>query len=271
MKKAGLSLYSISLIIFFSLNLYANKDKPLHVSIHNIPPISYYENNKFKGPMITIVDQLLKDLNMKGEYHLIPWARTLSMAREAFPTLIIRHSMNKDRKTFLKPILIGFEARKVQFIKNKNQRVLINSYKDLTKYKVGVKRGFFYSDNFNSQKLKKETVNNDLQAFKMLSRGRIDLFATYSFSELKTLLKSNGVDFDKHYELISFSEDFENPYYFSIPLNSSILHHHKPISCQILKYRKNGFITKAFKDLNLPPLTQDFQASVSKKQAALCK
>lgn len=264
---------SLKILIFltFLFSFQSLSKEELHISIHDIKPIAYLENGVFKGPMIKIVDQLLKDLNIKGQYQLIPWIRTLESARNGFQTLIVRHSMNEDRKKFLKPILIGFVNREVRYIKKRNSSVKVKKFEDLKSYRIGVKNSYFYSNKFNSSSLKKTHVKNDVQILQMLKLKRVDLLITYDLEEIKNKAKSVGINFDKEFSLVEYREEFKNPYFLSIPIKSGLDELYNRALCKVLEYRKSGLITKSYEDFNIKPLLQDFSAKASLEQENMCK
>ena len=55
----------------------------------------------------------------------------------------------------MKEILIGFESRKVRFLKRKGLNIKVKNVSDLKKLRIGAIRGHFYSDNFSGLKLNK--------------------------------------------------------------------------------------------------------------------
>ena len=109
----------------------------MKIAIQPRKPESYFEDGKFKGPLVTILDRLQKDIGINSEYVLMPWARILHTAKLSVPILLTRHSMTKEREDYLIPILFAHEERFVYFIKSRKRKFNPTVFKDLNNYRVG--------------------------------------------------------------------------------------------------------------------------------------
>lgn len=253
-------------------SLFANEVINVHVQQRN-PELFWDKTTQTaQGPIIEISNELFKNLKLTPAYSPVPWVRTLRAAKNAEEIFLIRHSMTDERRSFLNPILYGFEERNVLFYSLKKRNIQISSYEDLKKHNIGFRRGSFYFPGFmEDKKLKRTPIRTDEQLIKMLSVGRLDL-VIFNYENLfqKTLSKMKDVK-QSEFQKQLYVKKYLNPRYFSIPLKSKLNKSHKKINCEMYRLRKNGFVNKAFKGAGLKPLIQSYIHNISKKQSLSCK
>lgn len=265
----------ILVLLFFSLTSFAEQTVAVHFQ-HRPPQLTIQENNFFSGPIYDITIELIKKMNWKADYQAIPWIRTLAEARTGKDILLVRHSMTKERKSFLSPILYGFEKRRVYFYMNTESWFKLNKLEDLYGLRIGHRRGSFYFEKFNTDNFKNKVgLTNDIQLIKMLLNKRIDI-AIFNDPDIfiKNIEKLKKEDSKINSTLLKesdFKYTFHNARYFSIPKFSKLNNKFEKINCQMYKMRKSGFISRAFKKYNLKVPGQNFSSELSIDQKKLCK
>lgn len=219
------------------------------------------------GPVPEILETALKRIGHSVKWQNAPWARTIKGAEKGVPDILLRHSMNEERRGFLMPIVYGYEIRKLYFyVTSQRPDIEINSEQDLRNYRIGVLRDSFYAPKFSSAKDLNLSEHRELaQKVRMLESGRIDVAAIKStqIKELREDLDAIGA------KPANYVEEFFNGRYFSIPKNSRMSRHYKALSAEIYKMRKDGEISAIFEKYAADIPSQDYEHMDSKAQEAL--
>lgn len=232
------------LVTFFvGLNKYSLADT-FTAHCRDYPPEIWFDNNKCFGALPELVSDIFTELGHKIKWVKAPFARTIHDAKLGSVDLLIRHSMTKERESFLVAFPYGYFERSVFFYKAPNYKHPITSYADLAKIHVGAIRGNFYSPAFSQADLSYlMLVEETKQLVGLLDLGRVDVAIT-------TEDHSVGL-FESRFEKASFVDTFSNPLYISIPKKSPMIKHHKEVRNLLLKYRKSGAITQYFERFSL--------------------
>lgn len=224
-------------------------------------------NGVCTGPVPEVIETALKKLGHSVKWQNAPWVRTIKGAEKGNPDILLRHSMNEERRNFLLPVVYGYEIRKLFFYTTPQRPdIKINSESDLKNYKIGVLRDSYYAPKFNSAtNLNLQELRENEQKVKMLKSGRIDVAAIKS-SQGKELIKELE---DIGSAPASYVEEFPNGRYFSVPKKSAMAKYYEALSAEIFRMRKDGEISAIFEKYNAPVPTQDFDHADSKAQEAM--
>ena len=135
------------------------------------------KNNGFVNHVITAAFQ------RKGyavKYTYLPWKRAVTETKSGQYSALSYVYWSKDRqKEFYLSDPISEE--KIVFFHLKSNPIKDwNTLEDLKNYKIGATRGYTYTKEFwdaaNSKRLMVDVTNSDIQNFKKLLSGRIDIF-----------------------------------------------------------------------------------------------
>lgn len=142
--------------------------------LEDLPPFQYMENGKPKGIDIEIGNKIADLLGMEFKYKAFPWLRIKNYAQSGkIDGISSMYCMDKYLD------IVDFARSPVKskisvFVQNESS-IIVNSLDDLKGKKVGVIRGYTYSDEFSSYKgLRKIECDNDLDLIRRLNGGRID-------------------------------------------------------------------------------------------------
>jgi polar amino acid transport system substrate-binding protein len=263
----------IFVTFFLALNIVPNFQSLANVykfkaDFRLVPPDMFYVDNVPAGPIREIVDLAVTRAGHQIVWKETPWKRTQEMAAHGQTDILVRHSMNDQRSTFLSPILMGYQEREMVFVIAPNKDVVIEKFEDLQKYNIGQQRGYFYAPQYNAAKnINKTTVNRHEQLIKLLEIGRVD--AVVMTSDLKNdidlLLSVKGA------KVAGYKMTFFNGRYCSIAKKSPAIKYVNEISAEIFKLRKSGEMTKIMNMYGSKPFIQDFTTQESKAQELLIK
>jgi len=224
-----------------------------------------------QGPIIEIAEQLLSSLRLAPSFRYVPWARTLRVAQNNADIFLLRHSMPEERRRYLDPIIYGLETRHVHFYKRKGSSVNVETFEDLYKYNIAVRRKSFYFPRFQADPLlSKVAVNSDDQMIRMLMNNRIDLIIFNQEKIFIDHLEAMNIEMENEFEETQYKHSYLNPRFFSIPKESKNSALYQQLNCKMYQLRKSGFITKAFQKYNVIAPEQKFTDIDSLQQVQSC-
>ncbi|OIQ16162.1 MAG: hypothetical protein BM556_16005 [Bacteriovorax sp. MedPE-SWde] len=236
------------------------------------PEVLKGEDGRVTGPISDIAKSLFSVSNENAKFSLVPWARSLHVAKNGHDVFLIRHSMTDKRRKFLLPIIYGLEKRYVKFYKRKNFKLNIKTLEDLKRHSIGYRRKSFYFPKFTKKDgFSKVETGSDTQLIKMLLNERIDLIVFNQRKILEGHLSEMGLSFDKVFQEVGYTHTFLNPRYFSIPKRSKYSRLYDKLNCEMLNLRKSGLVTKAFKKYKLIAPRQIYSDRDTISQIASCK
>ena len=168
-------------IIFISLTF----GETIRLTNGEFPPYNSQEMLNY-GMVSQIVKEAFSMEGIDVEYYFYPWNRALVLASQNVYDGSIGWAKTKEREEkFLyseKPVYIG----KAVFFYMNALNFKWDTFEDLKKYKIGMTRGYFLGEAFfeaeRLSKLDKDTffdieyADEDIQNFKKLINGRIDIF-----------------------------------------------------------------------------------------------
>jgi len=265
-KLITVSLFTLS---FCSLS------EQVKVDLRHRPPEMSVINENHSGPIIDIIEILLKEADLEPQWLNVPWARTLLRAKLGQVDIIPRHSMTPEREKYLLPMLIGYEQRTIHYLLSPNIKNIdeYQSPKQFGSLIFGLLRGSYYGPYVKSIDSNISTVfTNDInQLMSLLLTGRIDImpiqnlkWAEAAYQKVKD--KHPG----KHYQTTSFQESFVSGKYFSIPKTSPLAVYFHQLNCKLFKLRNAGTIDKLYQEYLIPTYIQIFDNNESQQQLDSC-
>jgi len=269
--KIYLLIYPLSflLISFYGLC------QQVHIDLRHRPPEIIIHKEQFSGPIIDIIDELMRSVDYSPQWANIPWPRTLIRAENGLSDIVPRHSMTPNREEFLLPMLLGFENRNVFFllspeIKNIDQYQSVN---DLDSLRFGLLNGSYYGPYIATKNTDTRTIflNKVDQLLSMLLSGRIDVMPIQNMDWAEASYREINNKFEKkHYQVAPIKESFVNGIYISIPKLSSISKKYHKLNCTLFQWRKSGKINNIYQKNKIEPYLQLFKNSASIKQSRSC-
>lgn len=158
---------------------YGEEQRKLQIVTGNYPPWSSY-NYKHGGFVHHVITEAFKRQGYQVEFTYYPWARNYKVAQMGgfHASAFWAYSADKDVLFFYSNRIYRDDT--VLFHLNSFSFPGWKTYDDLSRYQIGVTRGYTYSkeiwDAHENKKLKLIVSNNDEINFKMLLKRRIDLF-----------------------------------------------------------------------------------------------
>ncbi len=179
-------------------------------------PLIVVEPGGCSGPGADVISLAIEKLGHQVVWMDVPWARTITVAREGEVDLIPLHSMDEEREKFLDPILLGFNERVLYFFKRADNPLVVASVDDLKGISIGALRGSFYSEQFNAlmDDLSINYVTNSEQIIQMLKAGRIDLAVTSELHGMESFKQGSAL------VEVPYREVTLNGRFFSVPRSS---------------------------------------------------
>jgi polar amino acid transport system substrate-binding protein len=162
-------------LVFIPINLSA-KGKNIHFVTVQWEP--YYGPNLLnQGYIAEITRAALKRVGYSMDIEFVPWKRALHDAKNGYYNGVLGLYYSGERASWLTYSESVSSVGLVFFVK-KDNKISWNSLQDLKPYRIGIERGFVYTEEFdNSNFLHKEPVRNVELNLKKLLEGRIDMVA----------------------------------------------------------------------------------------------
>ncbi len=203
------------------------------------------------GPVPEIIETALSRLGHTITWQKVPWKRSIETAKDGNVDILPRHSMTPEREGFLYAVPYGYKKRIIYLMITPDKEFDIKNFSELKGKKVGVIRGSFYSNLFDTDKgfFKKEMPDNE-HVVKMLINGRIDIALTSSAHEEE---KYRAIPNIKE---ATFKDVFFNSRNISIPKKSPMSKHFNKFAAQINKMISSGEASEIFKKFGVKPPAQ---------------
>ncbi|MBB5017894.1 polar amino acid transport system substrate-binding protein [Chitinivorax tropicus] len=155
---------------------YSGVASALTLTTEDYPPFNMpTDGGKVGGISTEIVQEALKRAKLDAKIELLPWERSLSMAKSQADVCVYSAVRNAEREKSFKwvgPLV----ADEITLFAKADSPIKISSLDDAKKYKVGAYNGDAYGDFAEKQGLKMERVVQDVQNLPKLAAGRIDLW-----------------------------------------------------------------------------------------------
>ncbi|MCP4159050.1 MAG: transporter substrate-binding domain-containing protein [Deltaproteobacteria bacterium] len=166
-----ISFFCFSLLLFENL-VFADM-KVVFNTMESVP----YQGKKLKkqGFMVEISKESFKRVGYDLEIRFVPWKRAMTEAKSGEVNGVLGAWYNKERtKLFEYTNPIGKST--LVLLKRKEDKIKYNTLKDLKDYRIGVVRGYAYTNEFDKATfLKKEVVHSTELNLRKLLFKRIDL------------------------------------------------------------------------------------------------
>ncbi len=192
--------------IFFVIGLilqssHADTVDDLIIMTEQYPPYNFEKNGQAHGIAPDTLVLMLKKVNSnltRKDIKILPWARGYNETLQKPKTCLFSTTRTKERETLFKWVgPVG--TNKMVLTAKKENNIVIQSKKDLKKYKIGV-----ILEDVVGQLLKEMDFGNEIvkavpmtiQTIKKLDSGRIDLWG-YGEDVSKWELKRHGFDPDR--------------------------------------------------------------------------
>lgn len=149
--------------------------KPILLAAMDYPP-HYGESLKQNGPLIELVVTAYQQQDYQVEIVFLPWIRALEWSKQGRVDGVIGIWHSQEREAFLlysNPIY----PNEMFFYQRTGRELTFSTYADLVKQNLtlGSTRGYQQVKGLEESGIKINYVNNDIQNFKLLVKGRIDL------------------------------------------------------------------------------------------------
>lgn len=195
MRKGIFGVFLVMAMLFASGLAIAAE--PMSIATSEWPPYGYPENGKAGGFATEVLEKVLPKMNVEPKIEFMPWKRATEMAKAGETDAVYSASYNAERAEFLiYPETPLHPSEYVFFIRKADVgKLKFDTLDDLKDHKVGVTRGYSYSDEFlkKIEELKNsEEANSDELNFEKLNGGRIEYFPADLLNGI-TLLKKMGI------------------------------------------------------------------------------
>ncbi|WP_163832099.1 substrate-binding periplasmic protein [Spartinivicinus ruber] len=245
--KSFKSLSILSIFIAFHVCVHAGV---LKVDVRHRPPEMVITQDTKEGPLIDILNALAaktdNTVKLSERQFRASYMQLVKGNIDLLPRTICTPSRAKEID-FLGPI--GYQDKFVRFFVKSND-VTINEFSDLARYKIGVKKGTFYFDEFNNEiNIRKIESSDDTSLIKMLEKDRFDAMAVLDSKSVEETLKKENID-SSQFRFAKYQKEINIGNYFGMkknhPLKASL---QKTVEEMVL----SGEVAKAYKQYNLQP------------------
>lgn len=143
------------------------------------PPYNFTERGKLTGFSTEVVEAVLKELKISGEFQSLPWARAYETARDTEDVLIYSIGRTKERERLFK--WVGVVAPTSYYLFSlSGKNVKLSRLGDAKKYQVGtvnedVGEQFLVSKGFVKGQNLQSSVKYEFN-YEKLKAGRVDLW-----------------------------------------------------------------------------------------------
>ena len=249
MKQKLSYVLSIVLILFISygstISAKSIQDESFKFVCSEWAPYEYtLENGKLSGLSIEILRAVLKELKIKDNIKIYPWARAYMMVQKEKNVMAFTMARTKERENMFKWVgPIG--PREIYLWKLKKRKDIVSKdWDDVKKYMIGtqrgsatqqqlVEKGFILDKNI-------EPVNTMQLNFKKFIAGRVDFICGLE-AELAFGLKKEGFDPNKIERSLLLSGGLEYYYAFNKQTPDYVV---EEFSKALEKIKQNGIFDK---------------------------
>ncbi|MTI46009.1 polar amino acid transport system substrate-binding protein [Roseibium hamelinense] len=244
---------------------------PVTVEVRNRPPDLVVSDGKVSGPVYQLIEAVMLRAGYHAEYVVVPWKRSLLLARKGKAGVLVRHSMNEKRAAFLHSMPYGYERRKVMFIRKKDSAANPASFEELKPYLIGQRASAYYYPEFNnSTNLQKLEATGEQTLIRMLHAGRLDLVVSDDQALFRENAEAVGLPYDEHFEPAAYQVVFLNGRFFSVPKSGHHARYFADLNCALYELRTSGKVDEIFKAAGVTAPIQSFDEPSSITQQNAC-
>ncbi len=176
-----MKIYLSILFMFCFLSLSSNEINFVKFSEDPWPPFTYGEEFATEGIAVEFTDIIFKKLGINYEIKLYPWKRCLIQMKQGIRDGVILSGINEERKEYMEftdPIM--YDRDLIWYRTDRIKPIMWSDFSDLKDYKITTTLGFSYGQEFDTAVEKYGIAvnrgNSDLINFKLLAKGREDIF-----------------------------------------------------------------------------------------------
>lgn len=243
----------ITLFIFPTIALAAGN--VFNADFRNRPPQMVVDGDKFSGPLKDILEEASGKIGYTVKWRKAPFKRSLEGLKNGSVDIVPRYRKTPDREVFsnyLGPI--GYQERAVRFVVLKENKDIIQSFEDLQKYKVGVKRGTSYFKKFKDDKnIVKVETSDDEQIVKMLGGKRFEVAIIIDEGAFEHSAKKQGFT-DWAYAPYEFVRRLPN--YYGMSKKSPNAGQYDALNSAIKEMASSGRVKEIYMKYNVEPPVQ---------------
>jgi len=247
MKRIQTFLY-----VFFVLTATYLQAETINADFRHRPPEMIIDGKKKSGPLIEILEIATRKLGHTIQWRDATFPTSIRDLEDGTLDILPRTLRTKRRDLFINYLgPIGYQDKTIHFLVKKGEENLINSYDDLKKLKIGVRRktAYFYKFNLDSSLDKIETVD-DGHMVKMFERYRFDTMAVLDIDSIEFALKKHSIT-NYTYANYKFRQRIGN--YYAMSKNSKNSSLYKELSQTLKEMAKSGEITKIYEFHGVKP------------------
>jgi polar amino acid transport system substrate-binding protein len=162
-----------------SLSLAAVSGESVKILTEEFPPYNFTENGRITGFSTEVVEAVLKEIKVQGDFQSMPWARAYETTQNTANTLIYSIGRTKEREKLFKWVGVVASADYYLFsLQGKNLK--FDQLDEAKKYQIGtvnedVGEQFLVSKGFVKGKNLQSSVKYEFN-YEKLKLGRVDLW-----------------------------------------------------------------------------------------------
>ncbi|MEO8119789.1 MAG: transporter substrate-binding domain-containing protein [Rhodoferax sp.] len=163
----------------FGFSLTALSGESIRILTEEFPPYSFTENGRITGFSTEVVEAVLKEIKVQGDFQSMPWARAYELVQNTESTLIYSIGRSKERERLFKWVGVIAPADYYLFsLQGKNLK--FDQLEQAKKYQIGtvnedVGEQFLVSKGFIKGKNLQSSVKYGFN-YEKLKLGRVDLW-----------------------------------------------------------------------------------------------
>ena len=204
MSKRSSFLAKIACLIFlhWPAGGLSAADLPASIDIvtEEFPPFNYTENGRLTGYATEVVQAVLAETGIQGNFHVLPWVRAMNWAEERENVLIYSIARNEEREKIFTYVGLITEGENYFYALKGRRDMALKSLDEAKKFTVGVvhddireamlvRKGFKINKNLFPVQLNE-------QNYLKLKSGRIDLWPMNSVT-MKYIVRKSGDEPDQ--------------------------------------------------------------------------
>ena len=142
------------------------------------PPYTFVKGQQIvAGIELEVVSEITSRMGLTLKTQSCPWARCLQLLRNGDADMTGSLLFTEERQqylSFIEPPLLDYRYKQAFYI-NKQRKITIDKYADLTGLTIGTIKGYHYFDQFNrDQSLNKKQYKDETQMLRMIKNNRLD-------------------------------------------------------------------------------------------------
>jgi len=232
------------------------EDKVFNADFRHRPPqLVVGENSNFSGPLKDVLEEAAARIGFTVKWRDAPFKRSLEDVKNGKVDIVPRYRKNKEREVFTNYLgPIGYQLRETRFVALTGREDIIQSYDDLQKYSVGIKRGTSYYKQFNDDKqLNKKEVVDDAQIVKMLQGKRFDVAVIIDEGAFLDAAKKAGFT---SWSYTPFKHVQKLPNYYGMSKTSPNASAYNELNSALQDMAKSGRVAEAYQKFDVEPPVQ---------------